>query len=301
MSLKSRLRTNSANIEESMGVRSEATPTPLLRKASAKDIGRRPDRRYGNVAVDQVMPDPKQPRTQFDEVTLQELSNSISAKGQLQPIRVRWSDRETKWIIIAGERRWRAVQLAGLAMIACYFHESDLSDSEILEEQVIENMQRQSLEPIEEAKAFATLIELNGWKNKQVAEALGIGPAKVSRSLALLKLPVDLQRDIANEKLSARTGYELSKISNDAEKRKLAAEVTEGNLTSKETEKRVRLKKGKRSNTGSAGTKLTFTQTESLRVVVMSPNKTTYAAIEEALGLAVDEVRHRIENNIEIM
>ena len=301
MSLKSRLRTNSANIEESMGVRSEATPTPLLRKARAKDIGRRPDRRYGNVAVDQVMPDPKQPRTQFDEVTLQELSNSISAKGQLQPIRVRWSDRETKWIIIAGERRWRAVQLAGLAMIACYFHESDLSDSEILEEQVIENMQRQSLEPIEEAKAFATLIELNGWKNKQVAEALGIGPAKVSRSLALLKLPVDLQRDIANEKLSARTGYELSKISNDAEKRKLAAEVTEGNLTSKETEKRVRLKKGKRSNTGSAGTKLTFTQTESLRVVVMSPNKTTYAAIEEALGLALDEVRHRIENNSEIM
>ena len=301
MSLKSRLRTNSANIEESMGVRSEATPTPLLRKASAKDIGRRPDRRYGNVAVDQVMPDPKQPRTQFDEVTLQELSNSISAKGQLQPIRVRWSDRETKWIIIAGERRWRAVQLAGLAMIACYFHESDLSDSEILEEQVIENMQRQSLEPIEEAKAFATLIELNGWKNKQVAEALGIGPAKVSRSLALLKLPVDLQRDIANEKLSARTGYELSKISNDAEKRKLAAEVTEGNLTSKETEKRVRLKKGRRSNTGSAGTKLTFTQTESLRVVVMSPNKTTYAAIEEALGLALDEVRHRIENNSEIM
>ena len=145
------------------------------------------------------------------------------------------------------------------------------------------------------------MYKRQGWKNKQVAEALGIGPAKVSRSLALLKLPVDLQRDIANEKLSARTGYELSKISNDAEKRKLAAEVTEGNLTSKETEKRVRLKKGKRSNTGSAGTKLTFTQTESLRVVVMSPNKTTYAAIEEALGLALDEVRHRIENNSEIM
>ena len=83
MSLKSRLQTKSANIEESMGVRSETAQTPLLRKASAKDIGRRPDRRYGNVAVDQVMPDPKQPRTQFDEVSLQELSNSISAKGQL--------------------------------------------------------------------------------------------------------------------------------------------------------------------------------------------------------------------------
>ena len=301
MSLKSRLQTKSANIEESMGVRSETAQTPLLRKASAKDIGRRPDRRYGNVAVDQVMPDPKQPRTQFDEVSLQELSNSISAKGQLQPIRVRWSDRETKWIIIAGERRWRAVQLAGLAMIACYFHESDLSDSEILEEQVIENMQRQSLEPIEEAKAFATLIELNGWKNKQVAKALGIDPAKVSRSLALLKLPVDLQRDIATEKISARTGYELSKIVSDVEKRELANEVSNKNLTSKETENRVRSKKGKRSNARNTGTKLTFTQTEALRVVVTSPNKTTYAAIEEALSLALDEVRHRIENNSEIM
>jgi len=172
---------------------------------------------------------------------------------------------------------------------------------EILEEQVIENMQRQSLEPIEEAKAFATLIELNGWKNKQVAKALGIDPAKVSRSLALLKLPVDLQRDIATEKISARTGYELSKIVSDVEKRELANEVSNKNLTSKETENRVRSKKGKRSNARNTGTKLTFTQTEALRVVVTSPNKTTYAAIEEALSLALDEVRHRIENNSEIM
>ncbi len=301
MSLRKRLQSNSASIEESMGVRSNAAPAPQLRKANAKDVGRRPDRKYGNIAIDQVKPDPTQPRTEFDEDSLNELSASIAAKGQLQPIRVRWSDSESKWIIIAGERRWRAVQMAGLATVACYFHDSELSKSEILEEQVIENMQRQSLQPMEEAKAFAALIEMNNWKRKQVAEALGIHPAKVSRALALLKLPEDLQQQVAEEKISARTGYEISKITNNSQQRMLAADVTDGKLSHSETRNRVRLTKGKSGKLKSAGTKLTFTPTENHRIVVTSPVKTTYAAIEEALSMALDDVRHRIENNIENM
>ena len=284
-----------------MGVRSNAALSPHPRKANAKDVGRRPDRKYGNIAIDQVKPDPAQPRTEFDEDSLNELSASIATKGQLQPIRVRWSDNESKWIIIAGERRWRAVQLAGLATVACYFHDSELSKSEILEEQIIENMQRQSLQPMEEAKAFAALIEMNNWKRKQVAEALGIHPAKVSRALALLKLPKDLQQQVAEEKISARTGYEISKITNNSQKRMLAADVTDGKLSHSETRNRVRLTKGKSGKLKSAGTKLTFTPTENHRVVVTSPVKTTYAAIEEALSLALDDVRHRIENNVENM
>jgi ParB family chromosome partitioning protein len=257
-----------------MGVRSNAAPAPQLRKANAKDVGRRPDRKYGNIAIDQVKPDPTQPRTEFDEDSLNELSASIAAKGQLQPIRVRWSDSESKWIIIAGERRWRAVQMAGLATVACYFHDSELSKSEILEEQVIENMQRQSLQPMEEAKAFAALIEMNNWKRKQVAEALGIHPAKVSRALALLKLPEDLQQQVAEEKISARTGYEISKITNNSQQRMLAADVTDGKLSHSETRNRVRLTKGKSGKLKSAGTKLTFTPTENHRIVVTSPVKT---------------------------
>ena len=79
---------------------------------------------------------------------------SIQEKGQLSPIRVRWSDEHQNWMIIAGERRWRATRRAGLPTIECYFHEGELAPSEILEQQLIENCLREDLRPIEEAKAF---------------------------------------------------------------------------------------------------------------------------------------------------
>ena len=188
MTTGTKLRAKKLNIEESMGVRSEPIATRQMPSANPKNIGRRPAKSFGTIPISQVQPDPTQPRTKFDENALKELADSISAKGQLQPIRVRWSESETKWIIIAGERRWRAAQSAGLETIACFFHDGELSESEILEEQIIENIQRRSLQPMEEARAIAALIEMNDWKAKQAAASLGIHPAKVSRSLALLKL-----------------------------------------------------------------------------------------------------------------
>ena len=122
-----------------MGVRAETATVALPQKTNAKDIGRRPVRNYGSVPIEKVIPDPSQPRTEFDEESLQELSASFASPGQLQPIRVRWSESVGLWTIIAGERRWRAAQMAGLATIDCFFHEDELSPSEILEEQIIEN------------------------------------------------------------------------------------------------------------------------------------------------------------------
>lgn len=83
-------------------------------------------------------------------------------KGQLSPIRVRWSAGAGKWIIVAGQRRWRATQQAGLTTIDCYFHEQALSESQILEEQLIENCLREDLQPLEEAKAFEAFWPLGG-------------------------------------------------------------------------------------------------------------------------------------------
>jgi len=97
-------------------------------------------------------------------------------KGQLAPIRVRWSDELGKWVIIAGERRWRATKLAGLPTIECYFHAGELSRAETLEQQLIENLLREDLKPIEEAKAFQSLMNLNGWNGKQVAQTLHVPP-----------------------------------------------------------------------------------------------------------------------------
>ena len=300
MSIKTRLRSNSSSIEESMGVRSESAPVALKQTTRAKDVGRRPGRNYGTVSIEQVIPDPSQPRTEFDKESLQELSASFATKGQLQPIRVRWSESEGKWTIIAGERRWRAAQMAGLATIDCYFHESELSSSEILEEQIIENLQRRALQPMEESRAFDALIKMNNWKKKQVAAALGIHPTKVSRALTLLKLPADIQAKIEAGELPARTAYEISKLEDETQQRAMLSDVSSEGLTNQQARNRVRVKKGKGSSTR-AGTKLTFTGDADHRIVVSSPTATTYEAIEAALQTALEEVRHRIENNIQIM
>jgi ParB family chromosome partitioning protein len=281
-----------------MGVRA-GSPESIAKQANAKDVGRRPGRNYGSVAIEQVIPDPSQPRTEFDEDALQELSASFASKGQLQPIRVRWLENEGKWTIIAGERRWRAAQMAGLATIDCYFHDGGLTPSEILEEQIIENLQRRSLQPLEEARAFQALIKMNMWKKKEVASALGIHPAKVSRALKLLKLPTDIQAKIESGELPARTAYEISKLENETQQRAMLSAVSTEGLTNQQARNRVQIKRGKRTPQR-VGNKLTFTSYQDHSVTVSSTTKTTYDAIEAALQTALEEVRHRIENNVQI-
>ena len=282
-----------------MGVRT-GPPTSLAKKANAKDAERRPGRNYGSVPIEQVIPDPSQPRTEFNEDALQELSASFASKGQLQPIRVRWLENEGKWTIIAGERRWRAAQMAGLATIDCYFHDGGLTPSEILEEQIIENLQRRSLQPLEEARSFQALIKMNMWKKKEVASALGIHPAKVSRALKLLKLPADIQAKIESGELPARTAYEISKLDDESQQRAMLSAVSSEGLTNQQARNRVQIKRGKRMPQR-VGSKMTFDSYADHSVTVSSPAKTTYEAIEVALQTALEEVRHRIENNVQII
>ena len=282
-----------------MGVRAGA-PESITKQVNAKDAGRRPGRNYGSVPIEQVIPDPSQPRTEFNEDALQELSASFASKGQLQPIRVRWLENEGKWTIIAGERRWRAAQIAGLATIDCYFHDGGLTPSEILEEQIIENLQRRSLQPLEEARSFQALIKMNMWKKKEVASALGIHPTKVSRALKLLKLPADIQSKIESGELPARTAYEISKLDDESQQRAMLSAVSSEGLTNQQARNRVQIKRGKRMPQR-VGSKMTFDSYADHSVTVSSPAKTTYEAIEVALQTALEEVRHRIENNVQII
>ena len=282
-----------------MGVRTGSSAS-IPKQTNKKDAGRRPGRNYGSVPIEQVIPDPSQPRTIFDKESLKELSDSFASKGQLQPIRVRWLEHEGKWTIIAGERRWRAAQIAGLATIDCFFHDGGLTPSEILEEQIIENLQRRSLQPLEEARAFQALIKMNIWKKKEVASALGIHPAKVSRALKLLKLPADIQAKIESGELPARTAYEISKLDSEAQQRAMLSAVSSEGLTNQQARNRVQIKQGKRTPQR-VGTKLTFDSYADHSVTVSSAAKTTYEAIEAALQTALEEVRHRIENNVRLI
>ena len=247
------------------------------------------------------MPDPNQPRAEFDEASLERLAKSLKEKGQLNPIGVRWADKHGKWMIVHGERRWRAARLAGQAKIECRFEEDDTVLDHALERQLIENCLREDLKPIEEAKAFAQLMERNGWTGKQLAEELQMAPAKVSRALALLKLPEEIQTQVASENIPARTAYELSKLKPNGTQLKLAEQAARGELKHDDVTRVTRKKKAK--NTGKSRrphTKQVFYADDGWTVTVSADKRGTYDDIEVALEQALAEVRHRINNGSQL-
>jgi len=289
----------SSNLQESMGVRQTEFRPVLAPAAGKKDVGRRPLRNVGKLAISQVVPDPSQPRIEFSEEALERLALSIREKGQLSPIRVRWSGDVEKWIIISGERRWRATQRAGVTEIDCYFDEGTLTPSDILEQQLIENCLREDLQPIEEAKAFASLMELNGWTGKQVAEALRVHPSRVSRAVALLKLPEEIQEQVTTGEIPARSAYEISKLPNAEAQASLAKMAATGELSHSQAASAVRQRKGK-AKPSPRTTKQTFLSENGWKVIVTAPRKGTYFEIEQALVLALEDVRVRINSGCQL-
>lgn len=289
------------NLDESMGVmpgerRSRLSPVP-----NKKDIGRRRRHDVGSVEVDRLMPDPEQPRKEFSDEAIARLAESLRSQGQLQPIRVRWSESDSKWIIVSGERRWRASKLAGLSTIDCVFEEQDLRHDRTLEQQLVENLLREDLLPIEEARAFQQLMRLKNWNGKQVAEALHIPASKVSRSLALLDLPPEVQQRVSSGQLAARSAYELSKLPDAQSQISVAEQVATGKLTHRDTAKKVRhVRRKAKPKRKPGGAKVEFWAENGWKITVSSKGKGTYHHVKEALEQALDETELRIRGNIQI-
>lgn len=292
-----------SNLNESIGARNGASKRPQLSPvASAKDVGRRPLRNYGRVVIDQVIPDPSQPRTEFTSDALERLASSIRTKGQLAPIRVRWSPDHEKWIIVYGERRWRAAQLAGLKTIDCQFAEAEQTSGEILEQQMIENLLREDLSPIEQARGFNALMELNDWNGKQVAKALNVTTSTVSRALALLDLPEDIQNQVDAGDLAARSAYEISKVDDDAQRRELASKAAAG-MTLNETQQAVRRTRPTKKADRTKSRTLDFYAENGWRISATPPKNSsvcTYLGLSEALNHVSEDVEARIRSNIRI-
>ncbi len=248
--------------------------------------------------IENVIPDPEQPRTEFIADDIQRLAKSIRDKGQLHPIHVRWSDSSGKWIIISGERRYRATQAAGLKTINCQFKEQELSKTEILEQQLIENLLREDLKPIEEAKAFDELIRLNGWTGKELSEAIRVNPSKITRSLALLKLPSDIQEQIERGELSASAAYAISRLPTDEQRRAALASTAATNtqLSVAKAKQQVRQRRG--TGAKSRGVKQVFLTEHGWQVTVTSKRKGNYHEMEQALQEALEEIQIRIDNNV---
>lgn len=300
---RSTLQNITAHIDESMGVRASDRVLQLSPVPQARDIGRRPLRQFGRVDITQVIPDPNQPRAAFSQESLDDLAQSIREKGQLAPIRVRWSEELAKWIIVSGERRYRATKLANLDTIDCYFHDDDLAPAEILEQQLIENLLREDLEPIEEAKAFRSLMALNGWTGKQLSESLHIPPSRISRAVSLLRLPTEIQEQVESGELAPSTAYEISKLKTPDAQNQLANQVATTELTQAKAQRAVRQRRGRPSHSP-RGIRLTFPTESGLTVTVTGQPRgnfqTNYHSVELALRDALIEVRHRLANGVKI-
>lgn len=188
------------------------------------------------VRLSKVEPNREQPRKQFDEDSLMELAESIKQYGVLQPLLV--LDKKEYYEIIAGERRWRAAKIAGIKEIPVIVKE--YSKQEIVEISLIENIQRENLNPIEEAMAFKRLLEEFQLKQDEVAERVAKSRAAVTNSLRLLKLEKKVQEMLVDEMLTTGHARALLAITDPAEQVELATRVFDEKLSVRETEKLIK-------------------------------------------------------------
>ena len=187
------------------------------------------------VDVDRIFPSEHQPRQRFEDARLDELAQSIKANGIIQPIVVRKSDDGYR--IIAGERRWRAAQRAGLTRVPIVIKQVDSgADARLLEMALIENIQREDLNPIDEAAAYERLSSDFRMTQEEIATAVGKDRSSVANHMRLLKLPQEVRAEVAAGRLSMGHARALIAIADEGSQRQIAREVIARNLSVRETE-----------------------------------------------------------------
>jgi ParB family chromosome partitioning protein len=189
-----------------------------------------------DIEIDLIRPGEQQPRNTFDEAKLQELAQSIRATGIIQPLLVR--RRGGLFELVAGERRWRAAQMAGLTRVPAIVRE--IPDENLLELALIENIQRQELNAIEEANAYRRLIESLGLTQEEVAKRVGRDRTFITNYLRILKLPNEIQSLLEQEKLTFGHARALLGITDPQMQRRLAQRIHKHNWSVRETEHRIR-------------------------------------------------------------
>src|SRR5881394_750433 len=203
------------------------------------DVPEAPRAASVDIDIDRLSPNQYQPRAHVDEARLGELADSIRSNGVIQPIVVRrLGDR---FQIIAGERRWRAARLAGLARVPIVVREVPSGDGRaLLQLALIENIQREDLNPIEAALAYRRLADDFHLKQEEIAAAVGKDRASVANYLRLLKLPDEIRSEIASGRLSMGHARALLALPDEADQRRTARDVIARNLSVRETESVVK-------------------------------------------------------------
>jgi ParB family chromosome partitioning protein len=232
----------------SRGIASESMGRPAAPPAMPRASTAVPDRLQGvarsrdaaEISIDKIDRDLDQPREEFEPEALARLAESIRVRGQLQPIRVRWDEARSLYVIVCGERRWRAASMAGSTTMSCVIMDGPVSQAELLSLQLVENLVREDLRPIEQAKAFRAAMDLNGWSTHDVARELAVDQSSVVRALKLLDLPAAVQEQVEQGALPPATAYEVSKLDDPEEQAALAGRVVAEGLSRAETVEAVR-------------------------------------------------------------
>lgn len=228
------LKTVGGIIAESASVRATPAAMPSAAATTAPPGG---DRLAGvtrskaamEIPLAKIERDTAQPREEFDPEALGRLETSIRANGVLQPIGVRWDEGRGRYMILFGERRFRAAGMAGLASIPCVVSDRPMDPAERLAVQLVENALREDLKPLEQAKAYRALMDARGWSGNTLAKELGISQSSVVQALRQLELPAAVQARIESGELAPSVAYEISKLDDPEAQKELADRaVSEG-------------------------------------------------------------------------
>jgi ParB family chromosome partitioning protein len=215
-----------STMSETLGVGREVRADVSAQQEAAlrRQAGTKKDKDALVIQHGRIVPDPDQPRREFDPEELQRLADSLKARGQLQPIRVRYDSKQDVYVIVTGERRWRAAGMAGITTMNCTLGDSDDSD-EVLQDQLVENALREDLKPVEQARAFMKLMDAKGLTYRDLAKLLNISATLVCRSLKLSKLPEATQVLIDQGELAVSSAEKISELPDAGEQAALAEQV----------------------------------------------------------------------------
>ena len=239
------------------------------------------------VSPEQIVPNPQQPRKHFDEKSLNELAQSIRAQGVLQPLVVRkHPELPNQYELVAGERRWRALKQIDVAQVPVVLR--NVSDNEILEVSLLENIQRENLTVIEEAQSYHDLLQIHGYTQEELAKKLGRDRSTIANMLRLLQLPSALKNDLETGRITSGHARSILSLPNEGVQLEMRQRLLRKSWSVRETERQVRLKLDYLSK---------FTQRDG------SNNSDTSASSTDAeiqLQHLEDQLQRRLGTNVDI-
>ncbi len=239
------------------------------------------------VSPEQIIPNPQQPRKHFDEKSLNELAQSIRAQGVLQPLVVRkHPELPNQYELVAGERRWRALKQIDVVQVPVVLR--NVSDSEILEVSLLENIQRENLTVIEEAQSYHDLLQIHGYTQEELAKKLGRDRSTIANMLRLLQLPSALKNDLETGRITSGHARSILSLPNEGVQLEMRQRLLRKSWSVRETERQVRMKLDYLSK---------FTQRDG------SNNSDTSASSTDAeiqLQHLEDQLQRRLGTNVDI-